>query len=182
MDVNVRVTVDLGDRTMALFSGMMAANESMKRATDTVHRVLEKYADAPAPEPKAPADPEPAPEPAPAPAPATRPARVSRARRVAVAAPVPEPEIVKAEAPAPAPEAEAEAEAAKPEAHRADAVSHDDARDLMAEVIGADMKNRDAVLDWLGAHIPGEGAKAVGNLPAEYLRGFCDFLTDLKNK
>lgn len=176
MDVNVRVTVDLGDRTMALFSGMMAANESMKRATDTVHRVLEKYDGSPAPEPQAcPKTEEAEATPAPAPAPAPRPARVSRARRVAAAAPAPAPEPAQP-APTEAPDAH------EPESRRADAVSQDDARDLMAEVIGADMKNRDAVLDWLGAHIPGEGAKAVGNLPAEYLRGFCDFLTDLKNK
>lgn len=174
MDVNVRVTVDLGDRTMALFSGMMAANESMKRATDTVHRVLEKYDSSPAPEPQAHSKTEEAEAtPAPAPVPAPRSARVSRARRVAAAAPAPAPEPESAQpASAEAPDAE------EPEARRADAVSRDDIRDLMADVIGADADNRTAALDWLRDH----DARSVGTLKAEHLREFYDFLTDLKNK
>ncbi len=177
MDVNVRVTVDLGDRTMALFSGMMAANESMKRATDTVHRVLEKYDGSPAPEPEAHSKTEEAEAtPAPAPAPAPRPARVSRARRVAAAAPAPAPEPAQ---PAPTEEPDTEAsEAAKPEARRADAVSQDDVRDLMADVVGAGADNRAEVLGWLRDH----DARSVGTLKPEYLREFYDFLTDLKNK
>lgn len=170
MDVNVRVTVDLGDRTMALFSGMMAANESMKRATDTVHRVLEKYDGSPAPEPEAcPKTEEAEATPAPASAPAPRPARVSRARRVAAAAPVPVPEPVQP-APAEAPD--------EPESRRADAVSQDDVRDLMADVVGAGADNRAEVLGWLRDH----DARSIGTLKPEYLREFYDFLTDLKNK
>lgn len=170
MDVNVRVTVDLGDRTMALFSGMMAANESMKRATDTVHRVLEKYDGSPAPEPEAcPKTEEAEATPAPAPAPAPIPARVSRARRVAAAAPVPVPEPVQP-APAEAPD--------EPESRRADAVSRDDVHDLMADVVGAGADNRAEVLGWLRDH----DARSIGTLKPEYLRELYDFLTDLKNK
>lgn len=172
VDVNVKVTVDLGDRTMALFSGMMAANESMKRATDTVHRVLEKYDGSPAPEPEAHSKTEEAEAtPAPAPAPAPRPARVSRARRVAAAAPAPVPEPAQP-APAEAPDAH------EPESRRADAVSQDDVRDLMADVVGAGADNRAEVLGWLRDH----DARSVGTLKPEYLREFYDFLTDLKNK
>lgn len=170
MNVNVRVTVDLGDRTMALFRGMMAANESMKRATDTVHRVLEKYNGSPEPQP-CPKTEEAEAAPAPAPAPAPRPARVSRARRVAAAAPAPAPESAQP-VPAEAPDAEG------PEVRRADAVSRDDIRDLMADVVGADADNRTAALDWLRDH----GARSVGTLEAEHLREFYDFLTGLKNK
>lgn len=170
MDVNVRVTIDLGDRTMALFSGMMAANESMKRATDTVHRVLEKYDGSPAPEPEAcPKTEEAEATPAPAPAPAPIPARVSRARRVAAAAPVPVPEPVQP-APAEVPD--------EPESRRADAVSRDDVHDLMADVVGAGADNRAEVLGWLRDH----DARSIGTLKPEYLRELYDFLTDLKNK
>ncbi len=45
MDINVRVTVDLGERTMALVGGALAAQNAVKRASDTVSAVLEKYAD-----------------------------------------------------------------------------------------------------------------------------------------
>ena len=62
MEVNVRVTVDLGDRTMSLLGGVMAANSAITDATNTCSRVLEKYADptpaavtaAPQPEAEAP--------------------------------------------------------------------------------------------------------------------------------
>lgn len=172
VDVNVKVTVDLGDRTMALFSGMMAANESMKRATDTVHRVLEKYDGSPAPEPQAhPKTEEAETTPAPAPAPAPRPARASRARRIAAAAPAPVPEPAQP-APAEAPDAH------EPESRRADAVSQDDVRGLMADVVGASADNRATVLGWLQDH----DARSVSTLKPEYLREFYDFLTDLENK
>lgn len=45
MDVNVKVTVDLGDKTMSLFGGFIAANNAVTAAADTV---LKKYADEPA--------------------------------------------------------------------------------------------------------------------------------------
>lgn len=45
MDINVRVTVDLGERTMALVGGAIAAQNAVERAADTVNAVLEKYAD-----------------------------------------------------------------------------------------------------------------------------------------
>lgn len=60
MDINVKVTVDLGDKTWALVNGAFAANTAIERASNTVHAVLDKYA-ADAPEAV-----KPAPEPAPA--------------------------------------------------------------------------------------------------------------------
>lgn len=48
MEVNVKVTVDLGDRTMSLLGGVMAANNGIAKATDTVNKVLAKDDDEPA--------------------------------------------------------------------------------------------------------------------------------------
>lgn len=43
MDVNVKVTVDLGDKTMSLFNGLTAASKAVETASETVGKVLEKY-------------------------------------------------------------------------------------------------------------------------------------------
>lgn len=61
MDVNVNVTVDLGDRTMSLLSGVMATNKALIETTNTVNNVLKKYEDAPKAVEAAPA-PKPEPE------------------------------------------------------------------------------------------------------------------------
>lgn len=45
MEVNVKVTVDLGDKTMSLFNGFMSANTAVVNAVGTADRVLKKYAD-----------------------------------------------------------------------------------------------------------------------------------------
>lgn len=47
MDVNVKVTVDLGDKTMSLFNGFVAANQAV--AADTAGKALKKYEEEPAP-------------------------------------------------------------------------------------------------------------------------------------
>ena len=57
MDVNVKVTVDLGDKTMSLFNGFVAANKAVAEAADTAGKVLKKYdgpKEEPAPKPEAP--------------------------------------------------------------------------------------------------------------------------------
>lgn len=53
MDVNVKVTVDLGDKTMSLFNGFVAANKAVAEAADTAGKVLKKYEEEPAPKPEA---------------------------------------------------------------------------------------------------------------------------------
>lgn len=40
MDVNVKVTVDLGDRTMSLFNGISSADKAVETATETISKVL----------------------------------------------------------------------------------------------------------------------------------------------
>lgn len=89
MEVNVKVTVDLGDRTMSLLGGAMAANAGIAKATDTVNKVLVKYADEPAEKSDAP-QPE-------------KPTRTRRTKEQIAAAPTKEP--VKVEAPEPKEEA-----------------------------------------------------------------------------
>lgn len=55
MDINVKVTVDLGDKTIALVNGAFAANAAVERAANTANAVMEKYADdAPKSEPEKP--------------------------------------------------------------------------------------------------------------------------------
>lgn len=48
MDINVKVTVDLGDKTLALVNGAFAANAAVEQASNAVTSVLEKCAEAPA--------------------------------------------------------------------------------------------------------------------------------------
>lgn len=43
MEVNVKVTVDFGDRAMSLFGGIMSANRAIADASNTVNTVLAKY-------------------------------------------------------------------------------------------------------------------------------------------
>lgn len=43
MDVNVKVTVDLGDRAMSLFGGIISANEAFAKTSNAVSEALEKY-------------------------------------------------------------------------------------------------------------------------------------------
>lgn len=45
MDINVKVTVDLGDKTLALVNGTLAANAAVEQASNAVKAVAEKYAD-----------------------------------------------------------------------------------------------------------------------------------------
>lgn len=88
MEVNVKVTVDLGDRTMSLLGGVMAANAGIAKATDTANKVLEKYADEPAEQATA--------------APAEKPTRSRRTKdqiAAETAKPAPAKEPVKVEAP-----------------------------------------------------------------------------------
>lgn len=90
MEVNVKVTVDLGDRTMSLLGGVMAANAGIAKATDTVNKVPEKYADEPAEQATA--------------APAEKPTRSRRTKdqiAAETAKPAPAKEPVKVEAPEP---------------------------------------------------------------------------------
>ncbi len=160
MDFNVRVTVDLGDRTMSLFSGMMAANQAITNATDKVSRVLEKYADNPAEVPFEDVR-------------ETEPQkRVRRARKTA------DPVVSgHDEAPVIAPEPETERWASEDLRCESGGFTHDDIRDLMAEVIGADDANRQAVLKKLTSI----GARSVGAIKEEDVEGFYRFLETLKS-
>lgn len=154
MDVNVKVTIDLGDKTMSLFGDLMAANNAVANAADTAGKVLAKYADESEPD---------------------KPARARRSRKVADGAPE-RPRHAETE-----PDNEHEDDNnARPEpaprAERPGSVTHDDIRDLMANVIEADEDNRPKVLKQLGKI----GAKSVGTIKDEDLADFFEFLQSLK--
>lgn len=97
MEVNVKVTVDLGDRTMSLLGGVMAANAGIAKATESCTKVLEKYAEEPAEQTNETAA-----------APAEKPTRTRRTKEqiaAETAKPAPVKEPVKVEAPEPEEEA-----------------------------------------------------------------------------
>ena len=154
MDVNVRVTVDLGDKTMSLFNGFVTANRAVAEAADTAGKVLKKYENEPdetAPEPEKP----------------TRTRRSRRSAEPAQQAPEPEPKPAEDNAPAQGVQAQNSG------------ITLDDVRDLLAEVIEADEENnRPKVMK----RLKDMGAKSVSSIPSEEVDGFYDFLQSLRNE
>lgn len=198
MDVNVKVTVDLGDKTMSLFSGFMAANNAVVTAANTAGEVLKKYADEPV-EGKGPESRCSSPE-------STGEEQEEGTESYTEdglkdMSPKELATILKREfnidpddfdgkntnkklrdliLDAQAGKLEPADEPANDDARSKRStgnVTHDDIRDLMAEVIEADDDNRSKVLKQL-AKI---GAKSVGTIKDEDLDDFFEFLQSLKN-
>ena len=206
MDVNVKVTIDLGDKTMSLFGGLAAANDTLTRAADTAGRALKQYAGESA------EDKEPEVE---------RHVRNTESRRdrdddrrdddresygvsdLKDMSPTELTKILKKEFDVnpddfegkntnkklrdlilaaqsgeldaePEPKADADDDARD---ERSSGVTHDDIRDLMAEVIDADEDNRPKVLKQLSKI----GAKSVGTIKDEDVADFFGFLQSLKD-
>ncbi len=114
------------------------------------------------PEPKDEKDPEP-----------EKPTRSRRSRRTTDEAPA-----TRSRRSEPEPEPEAEENDARPErGGRSTDVTHDDIRDLMAEVIEYDDSNRSKVLKQLTKI----GAKSVGTIKDEDVADFFEFLQTLKD-
>lgn len=205
MEVNVKVTVDLGDKTMSLFSGFMSANQAVAKAADTAGKVLKKYADEPA-ENKEDVRPEPVRGREDAPtndaeaytedelkdmSPKELTAILKREFNVDpdkfdgkntnkklrdLILDAQEGKLETAEDPEPDENEDARPERGAKPGRNTD-VTHDDVRDLMAEVIEADEDNRPKVLKQLNKI----GAKSVGTIKDEDLADFFGFLQSLKD-